>query len=73
LQIQERLATDIISDIKNALGNDFPPSGIVISITAEHLCKSMRGVKKQGKMTTIYKEGDFNKNEVLSEFFQLIK
>jgi GTP cyclohydrolase I len=71
LQIQERLASDIINDIKSVLGCEFPPLGLVISITAEHLCKSMRGVKKQGKMTTIYKEGDFHNREVLNEFFQL--
>ncbi|MDR2039214.1 MAG: GTP cyclohydrolase I [Bacteroidales bacterium] len=68
LQIQERLATDIVQDIKSALCGDFPPHGIVISITAEHLCKSMRGVRKQGTMTTIHKEGIFNEKEVLDEF-----
>jgi GTP cyclohydrolase I len=71
LQIQERLATDIITDIKNSLADEFPPLGVVISITGEHLCKSMRGVKKQGKMTVLCKEGDFNRKEILNEFFQL--
>ena len=68
LQIQERLGSDIVNYLDKALNN---PLGIGIILKAEHLCKTMRGVKKQGLMTTAYLKGmllnDINsKNEFLS-------
>lgn len=50
LQIQERLVNDIIDMIMTALGDDYPPLAIGLVMEGEHLCKSMRGVKKPGKM-----------------------
>ena len=58
LQIQERLAKDIISMIADALGAEFPPLAIGIVLEGEHLCKTMRGVKKQGTMRTSCFRGD---------------
>ncbi len=52
LQIQERLAKDIISLISEALGSEYPPLAIGIILEGEHLCKTMRGVKKEGTMRT---------------------
>lgn len=50
LQVQERLAQDVVMMIVDALGKEHPPLAVGIIMEGEHLCKSMRGVKKAGKM-----------------------
>ena len=47
LQVQERLTTDVA----NALESSLEPRGVVVVIEAEHLCMTMRGVKKPGTST----------------------
>jgi GTP cyclohydrolase I len=47
LQVQERMTTQIADAIDKALG----PRGVLVVVEAEHLCMSMRGVKKPGTMT----------------------
>jgi GTP cyclohydrolase IA len=47
LQVQERLTTEIADTIEKAL----EPRGVFVLIEAEHLCMTMRGVKKPGSMT----------------------
>lgn len=47
LQIQERLTNQIADTIKEAL----EPAGVMVIIQAEHLCMTMRGVKKPGAKT----------------------
>ena len=70
LQIQERLVKDVVDDLEKACN----PKGIAFVIKAQHLCKTMRGVKKQGFMTTSEVRGMFRDNlEVREEFFKLIK
>ena len=54
LQVQERLAKDIIVMIQEALGSECPPLAMGIVLEGEHLCKSMRGVKKEGKMCSSF-------------------
>lgn len=49
LQIQERLAQDIVDMIRNALGDEYPPLAIGVVLEGEHLCKTMRGVKNREK------------------------
>lgn len=71
LQIQERLVNDIVEDIWQILCSNGAerPIGMGMVMVGEHLCKSMRGVKKQGKMTTIKLKGSFLDNPpVKSEF-----
>ena len=47
LQVQERMTTEIADAIDKVLA----PRGVLVVIEAEHLCMSMRGVKKPGTMT----------------------
>ncbi len=47
LQVQERMTTEIADAIEEALD----PIGVLVVVDAEHLCMSMRGVKKSGTST----------------------
>ena len=47
LQVQERMTTQIA----DALDTVLSPRGVLVVIEAEHLCMSMRGVKKPGTTT----------------------
>ena len=68
LQVQERLTTQIADIIMNKL----KPLGVLVVIEAEHLCMSMRGVKKPGTITTtsavrgVFKENAKTRQEALS-------
>jgi GTP cyclohydrolase I len=46
-QVQERLTTEIAEAIERALS----PRGVFVVIEAEHLCMTMRGIKKPGAAT----------------------
>lgn len=59
LQIQERLVTEIVTDIERILGTENPPLGVALFMEGEHLCKTMRGAKKEGKMSCCYLTGVF--------------
>jgi GTP cyclohydrolase I len=59
-QVQERLTTQIADAIEDALD----PRGVFVVIEAEHLCMSMRGVRKPGSTTvTSAVRGQFRKSE----------
>ena len=47
-QVQERLT----SQIADTLMEQLHPRGVIVVLEAEHLCMSMRGVKKPGTRTT---------------------
>jgi GTP cyclohydrolase I len=70
-QVQERLASQIADIIMSKLN----PEGCMVVIEAEHMCMSMRGVKKPGTLTvTSVVRGIFKKNEkTRSETLALIK
>ena len=71
LQVQERLVADIVEDIESALGTEYPPLGVALIMQGEHLCKTMRGVKKQGLMSACKLVGEFRDNSsVRSEFMR---
>ncbi|WP_346742560.1 GTP cyclohydrolase I FolE [Rhabdothermincola salaria] len=46
-QVQERLTAQIADEIERTL----QPRGVLVVVEAEHLCMSMRGVKKPGSST----------------------
>jgi len=69
LQVQERLTTQILEAIKEALN----PIGVAVVIEAKHLCMMMRGVQKQNSVTTTSAfYGEFQKDSTRSEFLRLI-
>src|SRR5437868_8355278 len=67
LQVQERLTTQILDALKEALN----PLGVAVVIEAAHLCMIMRGVQKQNSVTTTSAfDGEFMKNPTRSEFLK---
>ena len=48
LQVQERLT----SQIADTLVEEMDPQGVMVVIECEHLCMSMRGIRKPGSKTT---------------------
>ena len=47
-QVQERLT----SQVADTLMEELKPQGVLVVLEAEHLCMSMRGVRKPGTVTT---------------------
>ena len=70
-QVQERLTTQIANAIETALD----PRGVLVVVEAEHLCMTMRGVRKPGSQTvTSAVRGIFRDNEATrSEAMGLIR
>ncbi|AKG53334.1 GTP cyclohydrolase I [Dehalogenimonas sp. WBC-2] len=70
-QIQERMATDIA----NAIMEGLSPDGVGVVITAEHMCMTMRGIKKPGsRVVTSALRGGFAKRAATrAEFMSLIQ
>lgn len=70
LQIQERLTKQIRECIQEAL----QPLGVMVVVEAQHMCMQMRGVEKQGSITTTSDfSGAFNQAKTREEFLSLIK
>ncbi len=67
-QVQERMT----SQIADALMNVLEPRGVIVVIEAEHLCMSMRGVRKPGAKTVtsavrgIFLDSDRTRAEAMS-------
>lgn len=72
LQLQERLARDVVNMLSEAL--DGEAQGMAIVMKGTHLCKTMRGVKNNGQMTVSHLTGIFLENdEARREFYKLIE
>lgn len=71
LQLQERLAIDIIKMLDAALNGK--ALGFAIVMRGQHLCKSMRGVRNKGKMAVSHFTGVFKEDpDKRNEFYKLI-
>ena len=68
LQVQERMTREVADAIVNAIA----PQGVAVILEAQHLCMMMRGVEKQGSMTTTsamlgaFRDQPQTRNEFLS-------
>ncbi|HKM22763.1 MAG TPA: GTP cyclohydrolase I FolE [Lachnospiraceae bacterium] len=69
-QIQEKLTTQIA----DALMEYLKPKGVMVMLEAEHMCMTMRGIKKPGSQTvTMVTRGIFEHNaELKNTFFSMI-
>ena len=66
LQLQERMT----SQIADAIDKYLSPKGVMVVVEAEHMCMTMRGVKKPGSTTvTVATRGNFVDNEKLQGTF----
>ncbi|MBO7734282.1 MAG: GTP cyclohydrolase I [Methanobrevibacter sp.] len=71
LQLQERLAMDVVNMLTNALNGQV--EGMAIVMRGTHLCKTMRGAKNKGKMSVAHLSGKFKEDpQTRSEFYKLI-
>lgn len=70
LQLQEQLTTQIAK----ALMENLKPKGVMVLIEAEHMCMTMRGIKKPGSKTvTMEADGVFKDNKDLQDnFFRMV-
>lgn len=71
LQVQERMT----NQIADAVMEHLKPGGVMVVLEAEHLCMTMRGVKKPGSKTvSIATRGAFAENvELQNRFFQMLR
>lgn len=71
-QVQERLT----SQVADTLIEELHPQGALVVLEAEHLCMSMRGVKKPGSKTTtsavrgVFERNKATRDEALSLIFR---
>lgn len=70
-QIQEQMTGQIV----DALMEYLQPKGAIVMLEAEHMCMTMRGVKKPGSTTvTFAKRGVFEEDDNLTNlFFNLVR
>lgn len=70
-QIQEQLTGQICDAIMEIL----QPQGVMVMMEAEHMCMTMRGVRKPGTQTvTLATRGCFEEDQALqNRFFQMVK
>lgn len=71
LQIQERMTGQIADAVMRYLA----PKGVMVVLEAEHMCMTMRGVKKPGSRTvSVATRGAFEGNtELQNRFFQMLR
>ncbi len=71
LQIQERMT----GQIADAIMEHLAPKGVMVMLEAEHMCMTMRGVKKPGSKTvTLASRGVFEEDNTLTEqFFHMVE
>ena len=70
-QLQERLT----AQIADVFMEELKPHGVMVLIEAEHMCMTMRGIKKPGaKTVTVVTRGVFNDDEKLqNQFYRMLE
>ena len=70
LQVQERISYEIMDLVQEIL----EPYGVIVYITnSVHTCMTMRGVKtRKAGLSTLSKNGIFEKKQYINEFFEMI-
>ncbi len=69
-QIQERMT----NEIADAIMENLKPAGVMVYVEAEHMCMTMRGIKKPGtKTVTTAARGRFSEENARREFFEMIR
>ncbi|MDR9399615.1 GTP cyclohydrolase I FolE [Salibacter sp.] len=69
-QVQERLALQILNELKQVLKSD----DVAVLIEAKHLCVTTRGIRNENTTTiTAEYSGKFNEQETKQEFLDYIK
>ena len=70
-QLQERLT----AQIADVFMKELKPHGVMVLIEAEHMCMTMRGIKKPGtKTVTVVTRGVFNDDEELqNQFYRMLE
>ena len=71
LQLQEQMT----AQIADALMENLHPKGVMVLAEAEHMCMTMRGIKKPGSRTvTVVKRGCFcQREDLVNLFFQIVR
>ena len=71
LQLQEQMTAQTADAVMEYL----KPKGVMVMVEAEHLCMTMRGIKKPGSRTVTYAaRGEFEYNDMLqNRFFQMMQ
>lgn len=70
LQLQERLT----AQVADVFMEEIHPKGVMVLLEAEHMCMTMRGIKKPGtKTVTTVARGIFAEDETLrNEFYRML-
>ena len=70
-QIQEQMT----AQIADAIMTHLKPKGVMVIVQAEHMCMTMRGIKKPGSQTLTYVcRGNFEDNASLQQMvFQMVQ
>jgi len=71
LQIQEQMT----GQVADAIMEHLAPQGAMVVVEAEHMCMTMRGIKKPGSKTvTMATRGVFAEDEALqNKFFNMLR
>lgn len=70
-QIQEQMT----AQIADAIMTELDAKGVIVMVEAEHMCMTMRGIKKPGTKTVTYvTRGEFGENiDLQNKFMMLVK
>lgn len=69
-QIQERMT----GQIADAIFENLDARGVMVMVEAEHMCMSMRGIKKPGSKTvTVATRGAFSDEALQNKFFNMLR